>query len=185
MLSRAALRARHAVPLRCKSSMAAEAPLHGTRVLELEGLAAAPLCGMLLADFGADVVRVDKRGSTGHFATTSLGRGKRSVALDLKDARDKESFMRLVGLADVLIEPYRPMVMERLGLGPNVLLDRNPALVYARLTGWGQDGPQALAAGHDINYIAQSGALGADFHIKIFGFVIQSGRGPKYQYIKI
>ena len=135
------------------------APLDGVRVLELEGLAAAPLCGMLLADFGADVVRVDKRDTDAHFATTTLGRGKRAVSLNLKDEDDRKDFLRLVGKADVLIEPYRPLVMERMGLGPDELLERNPALVYARMTGWGQHGAQAHTAGHDINYIAQSGAL--------------------------
>eukprot|EP00936_MAST-01D_sp_MAST-1D-sp1_P001557 g1557.t1 len=141
------------------STCAGAAPLDGVRVIELEGLAAAPLCGMLLADFGADVVRVDKRDTDAHFATTTLGRGKRTVSLNLKNEDDRQSFLRLVGKADVLIEPYRPMVMERMGFGPDELLERNPALIYARMTGWGQFGAQAHTAGHDINYIAQSGAL--------------------------
>lgn len=139
----------------------AAGPLAGVRVLELEGLAAAPLCGHLLSGFGADVVRVDQAGRSPTFGTTAVGHGKRSVALDLKAAAGRETMLRLCDRADVLIEPYRPGVMERLGLGPVDLHATNPRLVYARLTGWGQTGAYAHTAGHDINYIAISGALGS------------------------
>jgi alpha-methylacyl-CoA racemase len=158
--------ARRSLPLGKRGFCSAESgatpkrgPLDGTVVLELEGLAAAPFCGMFLADFGADVVRIDKKGQERHFATSTLGRGKRSVELDLKDGADAARFRELAATADVVIEPYRPGVMERLSLGPEELCAANPRLVYARLTGWGQAGPQAHTAGHDINYIAQSGAL--------------------------
>jgi alpha-methylacyl-CoA racemase len=111
---------------------------------------------MILADFGADVVRVDRVGSG---SMDYLARGKRSVAVNLKDPAGVETVLRLVDRADVLLEPYRPGVMERLGLGPEIACARTPRLVYARLTGFGQDGPYANMAGHDINYIALSGAL--------------------------
>jgi alpha-methylacyl-CoA racemase len=123
----------------------------------MAGLAPAPYCGLILGDFGADVIRVDRVGAP---AIDSLSRGKRSIALDLKDPRGLETLLRLVETADVLLEPYRPGVMERLGLGPDVACARNARLVYARLTGWGQTGPYATMAGHDIDYIAISGALG-------------------------
>ena len=138
--------------------------LSGLRVIEIAGLGPAPFCGMLLADMGADVVLVERGGAnTGD--PLSLGsnaivnRGKRSIALDLKDPAAVDALLRLVAGADALIEGMRPGVMERLGLGPEVCLARNPRLVYGRMTGWGQDGPLAHAAGHDINYIALSGAL--------------------------
>ena len=137
--------------------------LSGLRVIEIAGLGPAPFCGMLLADMGADVVLVERGGAGGD--PLSLGknaivnRGKRSIALDLKDAAAVDAVLRLVAGADVLIEGMRPGVMERLGLGPQACLARNPRLVYGRMTGWGQDGPLAHAAGHDINYIALSGAL--------------------------
>jgi alpha-methylacyl-CoA racemase len=130
--------------------------LQGVRVVEMAGLAPAPYCGMILADFGADVVRVDRVGAG---SMDQLARGKRSLAVNLKDPAGVETVLRLVEKADVLLEPYRPGVMERLGLGPDVATKRNPRLVYARLTGFGQDGPYASMAGHDINYIAISGAL--------------------------
>jgi alpha-methylacyl-CoA racemase len=130
--------------------------LQGIRVIEMAGLAPAPFCGMILADFGADVVRVDRVGSG---SMDYLARGKRSVAVNLKDPAGVETVLRLVDQADVLLEPYRPGVMERLGLGPEVACTRNRRLVFARLTGFGQDGPYANMAGHDINYIALSGAL--------------------------
>ena len=130
--------------------------LQGIRVVEMAGLAPAPYCGMILADFGADVVRVDRVGAG---SMDQLARGKRSVAVNLKSPEGVETVLRLVEKADVLLEPYRPGVMERLGLGPDVACARNPRLVYARLTGFGQDGPYADMAGHDINYIAISGAL--------------------------
>jgi alpha-methylacyl-CoA racemase len=126
------------------------------RVVEMAGLAPAPFCGMILADFGADVVRVDRVGGG---SMDHLARGKRSVAVNLKTPEGVETVLRLASRADVLLEPYRPGVMERLGLGPEIACARNPRLIYARLTGFGQDGPYANMAGHDINYIAISGAL--------------------------
>ena len=139
-------------------------PLSGIRVLEFESIGPAPFAGMLLADMGADVLVIDRP------ATTDLGlkrerwydvmmRGKRSVTLDLK--KNPAAAVELAGKADALIEGMRPGVMERLGLGPDVLLKRNPKLVYGRMTGWGQDGPLAPRAGHDINYIALAGVLHA------------------------
>ena len=141
-------------------------PLAGVRVVEFAGLGPGPFCGMLLADLGADVVRIDRRGSRGGLlgslgATSLLDRGKRSIALDLKDPADLDVVRALVARADVLLEGFRPGVMERLGLGPDELLATNPALVYGRMTGWGQTGPLASMAGHDIGYIALTGALGA------------------------
>ena len=130
--------------------------LQGIRVVEMAGRAPAPFCGMILADFGADVVRVDRVGAG---SMDQLARGKRSLAVNLKSPDGVETVLRLAEQADVLLEPYRPGVMERLGLGPEVATARNPRLVYARLTGFGQDGPYASMAGHDINYIALSGAL--------------------------
>lgn len=130
--------------------------LSGIRVVEMAGLAPVPYCGMILADFGADVVRVDRPGAR---STDFLSRGKRSIAVDLKNPRGVEALLRLLDGADVLIEPFRPGVMERLGLGPDVATARNPRLIYARLTGFGQDGPYAQMAGHDINYIATAGTL--------------------------
>jgi alpha-methylacyl-CoA racemase len=130
--------------------------LQGIRVVEMAGLAPAPFCGMILADFGADVVRVDRVGAG---SMDQLARGKRSVAVNLKIPDGVETVLRLIEKADVLLEPYRPGVMERLGLGPDVAQKRNARLVYARLTGFGQDGPYANMAGHDTNYIAISGAL--------------------------
>jgi alpha-methylacyl-CoA racemase len=141
-------------------------PLQGVRVVEFAGLGPGPFCGMLLADLGADVVRIDRRGARGGLAgalgaTSLLDRGKRSIALDLKDADDVAVVRALVERADVLLEGFRPGVMERLGLGPDELLAARPQLVYGRMTGWGQTGPLASSAGHDIGYIALTGALGA------------------------
>ena len=141
-------------------------PLAGVRVVEFAGLGPGPFCGMLLADLGADVVRIDRKGARGGLigaleATSLLDRGKRSIALDLKDPDDVLVVRALVRRADVLLEGFRPGVMERLGLGPDALLQENPALVYGRMTGWGQTGPLAHSAGHDIGYIALTGALGA------------------------
>jgi len=132
------------------------AALEGIRVVEMAGLAPAPYCGMILADFGADVVRVDRKGGG---ALPHLARGKRSISVDLKHPDGVETVLRMLERADVLLEPFRPGVMERLGLGPEVACARNSRLVYARLTGFGQEGPYAGMAGHDINYIAISGAL--------------------------
>jgi alpha-methylacyl-CoA racemase len=141
-------------------------PLEGVRVVEFAGLGPGPFCGMLLADLGADVVRIDRKGARGGLlgslgATSLLDRGKRSIALDLKDPADVEVVRALVRRSDVLLEGFRPGVMERLRLGPEELMGENPALVYGRMTGWGQTGPLAHSAGHDIGYIALTGALGA------------------------
>jgi alpha-methylacyl-CoA racemase len=138
-------------------------PLAGLRVVELAGIGPAPFCAMLLADLGADVVRVDRPGGTtvpGVGGRDLLNRGKRSVTVDLKNPRGPEVVLRLAERADVLIEGYRPGVAERLGVGPDACLARNPRLVYGRMTGWGQDGPLAATAGHDIGYLAVTGALG-------------------------
>ncbi|HMM44168.1 MAG TPA: CaiB/BaiF CoA-transferase family protein [Candidatus Macondimonas sp.] len=137
-------------------------PLEGIKILEIAGIGPGPFCGMMLADMGAEILRVDKKnipGLSGKFDV--LGRGRRSVTVDLKKSEGVEAVLRLAERADVLMEGYRPGVMERLGLGPEVCLARNPRLVYARMTGWGQYGPLAHAAGHDMNYIAISGALHA------------------------
>jgi alpha-methylacyl-CoA racemase len=139
-------------------------PLAGVTVLEVAGIGPGPFAGMMLADMGADVIRIDRADRVrGEDPATPpldvLARGRRSVAIDLKRPEGKEVVLKLVEQADVLIEGFRPGVMERLGLGPEVCLDRNPGLVYGRMTGWGQEGPMAQAAGHDINYIALAGAL--------------------------
>ena len=139
------------------------APLHGLRVVELAGIGPGPFAAMLLADLGADVVRVDRpSGATsiaGDPRLDLLNRGKRSVAVDLKHPAGAEVVLRLAERADVLIEGWRPGVAERLGVGPAAVHARNPRLVYGRMTGWGQEGPLAHSAGHDINYIAMAGAL--------------------------
>ncbi len=139
-------------------------PLAGVKVVEIAGIGPGPYGAMLLADLGADVVRVDRAGNvTGGDPAQPpgdlLARGRRSVGVDLKHPDGVATVLDLVAGADVLVEGFRPGVMERLGLGPDVCLERNPALVYARMTGWGQDGPYATAAGHDINYIALAGVL--------------------------
>lgn len=141
-------------------------PLAGVRIVEFAGIGPAPFCAMLLADLGADVVRIDRPGSAeadpnGVASLTDdiLTRGRRSVVLDLKEPAGIEAALDLLATADACLEGFRPGAMERLGLGPDVCLDRNPRLVYGRLTGWGQDGPYAQASGHDLNYIALSGAL--------------------------
>ncbi len=137
-------------------------PLAGLRVVEFAGIGPGPFAAMMLADMGADVVRVDRAGSTLlGLDYDVLNRGRRSIALDLKRPEAVEAALRLVEKADALIEGFRPGVMERLGLGPDVCLARNSRLAYGRITGWGQEGPLAQAAGHDINYIALSGALHA------------------------
>jgi alpha-methylacyl-CoA racemase len=139
-------------------------PLEGVRVIEIAGIGPGPFAAMLLSDLGADVVRVDRAQSAtgaqpGPPPGDLLNRGRRSVGVDLKHPRGVETVLRLVESADVLLEGFRPGVMERLGLGPDVCTARNPRLVYGRMTGWGQEGPLAQAAGHDINYIALAGAL--------------------------
>ncbi|KAF8947227.1 hypothetical protein BGZ47_009950 [Haplosporangium gracile] len=131
--------------------------LAGLKVIEIAGLAPAPFAGKVLADFGADVVRVDR--STSAMNLDVLAQNKRSIALNLKSSAGIEALIRLCEKADVVIEPFRPGVMERLGLGPEVLLKRNPRLIYARMTGFGQEGHYAKMAGHDINYLAISGVL--------------------------
>ena len=141
-------------------------PLSGVKVLEIAGIGPGPFCGMLLADMGADVLRVDRLQANDLGLPVEpkydiMSRGRRSIALDLKQPAAIETVLALAAKADALIEGFRPGVTERLGLGPDTCLVRNPRLVYGRITGWGQDGPLAQAAGHDINYIALSGALHA------------------------
>jgi alpha-methylacyl-CoA racemase len=139
-------------------------PLEGVRVVELAGIGPGPFAAMMLADMGADVVRVDRTqkvtgGDPAHPPLDLLGRGRRSVGVDLKHPEGAGVVLKLTEHADVLIEGFRPGVMERLGIGPEECMARNPRLVYGRMTGWGQEGPYADAAGHDINYIALAGAL--------------------------
>ena len=139
-------------------------PLAGIKVIEIAGIGPGPFCAMLLADLGADVLRIDRAGNVrdepaGRPSGDLLNRGRRSVGVDLKSPEGIETVLRLVETADVIMEGFRPGVMERLGLGPDVCCARNERLIYARMTGWGQDGPIAHSAGHDINYIALSGAL--------------------------
>ena len=146
-------------------------PLEGVKVIELAGIGPAPFCAMLLSDMGAEVIRVDRASNVGHddsrvggpvgeeYRFNLLARGRRNIAVDLKNPAGVAAVLRLADRADALIEGFRPGVMERLGLGPEVCLARNPKLVYGRMTGWGQDGPIAHTAGHDINYIALSGVL--------------------------
>ena len=143
------------------TASAAPGPLQGVRVLEFAGLGPAPFCGMLLSDLGAQVVRITRPGGPVQAFDAVLGRGRVSLGLDLKRGLGLEVSRALARNADILIEGFRPGVMEQLGLGPDVLLDDNARLVYGRMTGWGQQGPNARAAGHDINYIALSGALHA------------------------
>ena len=138
-----------------------QGPLSGLKVLEFAGIGPGPFCGMLLSDLGADVVRIDRKGAGRSGKSDITARGRRSVALDLKSPHAVEACLKLMETADAVFEGFRPGVMERLGLGPDVALGRNPKLVYGRMTGWGQTGPYAKAAGHDMNYIAISGALGA------------------------
>jgi alpha-methylacyl-CoA racemase len=139
---------------------AGHGPLAGLRVIEFVSIGPGPHCAMLLADLGADVVRFDRPGGNG-WSNEVVDRGREIVTVDLKNEADRALCRRAAAIADVLIEGLRPGVMERLGLGPTELLSDNPRLVYARLTGWGQRGPRATTTGHDINYIAISGALAA------------------------
>jgi alpha-methylacyl-CoA racemase len=139
-------------------------PLHGVKVIELAGIGPGPFCAMLLADMGADVIRIERAaavrgGDPADPPKDVLARNRRSIGVDLKSPDGVETVLRLVEQADILMEGFRPGVTERLGLGPEDCKARNPRLVYGRMTGWGQDGPYAQAAGHDINYIALAGAL--------------------------
>lgn len=139
----------------------AKGPLKGLRVIEIAGIGPAPFCATLLSDLGAEILRIDRpNGGAAPHDVTARGRAG-SLALDLKSETDRETAMRAIAAADVLIEGFRPGVMERLGLGPDDALTVNPRLIYGRMTGWGQTGPLAHAAGHDINYIAITGALDA------------------------
>lgn len=141
-------------------------PLAGVRIVEIAGIGPGPFAAMLLADMGADIVRVDRAGQV-HGGDPNdppkdvMNRGRRSIGVDLKNPAGVETVLQLVEHADALIEGFRPGVTDRLGIGPEACLARNPRLVYGRMTGWGQDGPMAQMAGHDINYIAIGGALGA------------------------
>ena len=142
-------------------------PLQGLRVVEMAGLGPAPFAGMMLSDLGAEVIRIDRKTKGGKDAfdevkrANFVDRGRRSVAIDLKTPAGVALALELITASDAVIEGFRPGVMERLGLGPEVCLAANPRLVYGRVTGWGQTGPLASTAGHDINYIALTGALHA------------------------
>ncbi|MDA9704935.1 CoA transferase [SAR86 cluster bacterium] len=136
--------------------------LKGTKIIEIAGIGPAPFAGMLLADMGAEVILVDRKQNYGKGSKFEVsGRGKKSIAVDLKSEKGIELVLKLIESADALIEGFRPGVMERLGLGPELCLQKNENLIYGRMTGWGQTGPLANAAGHDINYISLAGALGS------------------------
>lgn len=138
-------------------------PLQGLRIIELQGIGPGPFCGMMLADMGAEVIRIDRTGKAGGLVRSEkydlLARGRRSIRLNLKSKEGIDVLLKMVEESDGLIEGFRPGVIERLGIGPEVLLKKNPALVVGRMTGWGQEGPISKIAGHDINYVALSGAL--------------------------
>ena len=137
-------------------------PLAGLKVIELQGIGPGPYCGMMLADMGAEVIRIDRAANAGQGSKVDiLARGRQSIAVDLKNPDGVETALKLIDRADVLVEGFRPGVTERLGLGPDVCLARNPGLIYGRMTGWGQTGSMSMAAGHDINYISLTGALHA------------------------
>ena len=138
-------------------------PLNGVRIIELQGIGPGPFCGMMLADMGAQIIRIDRSTNVGREASTTdfLARGRQSIGIDLKNPDGVATVLKLVETADALIEGFRPGVTERLGIGPDVCLERNPRIIYGRMTGWGQTGSMASAAGHDINYISLSGALHA------------------------
>ncbi len=138
-------------------------PLNGVKILEVGGIGPGPFCGMMLSDMGAEVVRIERKGplTLGEPKYDILTRNRRSVIMDLRKPEGVEALLKMVEQVDALQEGFRPGVMEKLGLGPDVCLERNPRLVYGRMTGWGQEGPLAKAAGHDINYISLSGALHA------------------------
>jgi alpha-methylacyl-CoA racemase len=151
------------------TTTSAAGPLAGIRVIEFAGIGPGPFACMLLSDLGAEVIRVDRPGARLGDPKDIIGRGRQTVLLDLKNPADVAQVMDLLAEADVLVEGFRPGVMERLGLGPDAVAERNPRLVYGRMTGWGQDGPLAQAAGHDINYISIAGALAA---------IGEAGRAP-------
>ncbi|QPH52982.1 CaiB/BaiF CoA transferase family protein [Pontivivens ytuae] len=160
-------------------------PLKGIRVVEFAGLGPGPFAAMWLADMGADVVRIDRPGGGDLFPMDYdvLARGRRSVVADLKSEEGHALALSLIGKADLLIEGFRPGVMERLGLGPDVALAANPRVIYGRMTGWGQDGPLAHAAGHDIDYIALTGALhaiGSEAPVPPLNLVGDFGGGGMY-----
>ena len=134
-------------------------PLKGVRIVEFAGIGPGPFAAMLLSDMGAEVIRIDRKGGRLPSKMEVTYRGRKAVALDMKKPEAVEAALKLIDKADALIEGFRPGVMERLGVGPDVCMKRNPKLVYGRMTGWGQTGPLANAAGHDINYIALTGAL--------------------------
>jgi len=136
-------------------------PLSGVKIIEMAGIGPGPFCAMLLSDMGADIIRIDRKGGAGGYPADTNSRGRKSIALDLKKPEAIEAVLKLVEQADVIHEGFRPGVMERLGLGPDVVMARNPKIVYGRMTGWGQYGTLSQAAGHDINYIALTGALAA------------------------
>ncbi|MBU4317069.1 MAG: CoA transferase [Proteobacteria bacterium] len=139
-------------------------PLKGIKIIEIAGIGPGPFCAMMLADMGADIIRVDRKGNPGLGKMDLLNRSRRSIAVDLKKPEAVELILKLVEKADGIMEGFRPGVMEKLGLGPEVCLKRNPKIIFGRMTGWGQDGPLALAAGHDINYISIAGVLHAIGH---------------------
>jgi alpha-methylacyl-CoA racemase len=134
-------------------------PLHGIKIVEFAGIGPGPFAAMLFSDMGAEVIRIDRKGGRSPGNGEITYRGRKAIALDMKKPEGVETALKLIDKADALIEGFRPGVMERLGVGPDVCLKRNPKLVYGRMTGWGQTGPLANAAGHDINYIALTGAL--------------------------
>ncbi|HJM99542.1 MAG TPA: CaiB/BaiF CoA-transferase family protein, partial [Acidimicrobiales bacterium] len=149
-------------------------PLQGKRIIEIAGIGPGPFCAMVLADLGAEVIRVDRASAVpDEYPETPsmdlLNRGRDSIAVDLKKDEGVETILRLVDSADALIEGFRPGVAERLGIGPEICLERNPKLIYGRMTGWGQYGSYSKMAGHDINYIALSGVL---------GLIGREGQGP-------
>ena len=137
-------------------------PLAGIKIVEMAAIGPVPFCAMMLSDMGAEVIRIDRlnQKGTGHHANV-LFRGRKSIAIDLKNPMGVETALTLIDEADVVIEGFRPGVMERLGLGPDVCMNRNQKIIYGRMTGWGQEGPLSQAAGHDINYISIAGALGS------------------------
>ena len=159
-------------------------PLNGIKILEFAGLGPAPFSAMLLSDMGAEILRIDRKGSKGGTKHDVISRGRKSIALNLKQAEAVDAVLRLIEKADVIVEGFRPGVMERLGLGPERCLEINSRLIYARMTGWGQYGTYAETAGHDLNYIALTGALqaigGAEKPIPPLNLVGDFGGGSLY-----